>query len=39
MMMCLGITHCSECGRPLDDNEYGTCKECREKMKNDNKEE
>lgn len=33
---CPGITHCSNCHRPLGENEYGLCKNCKEKQ---NKEE
>lgn len=30
---CPGITHCSNCHRPLGENEYGLCKNCKEKQK------
>lgn len=30
---CPGITHCSNCYRPLGENEYGLCKNCKEKQK------
>lgn len=28
-----GLTHCDTCGSPLKDNEYVTCKSCREEEK------
>lgn len=31
--LCPGITHCSNCHRPLGENEYGLCKDCKEKQK------
>ena len=36
MIGYIGITHCSECMRPLNDNEYITCEDCEKKI---NKEE
>ena len=30
-----GVTHCSECGRSLSNNEYGICNSCEEKRKQD----
>lgn len=30
-----GVTHCSECGRSLSNNEYGICDSCEEKRTQD----
>lgn len=30
-----GVTHCSECGRSLSNNEYGICNSCEEKREQD----
>ena len=32
-MALRGVTHCRECYSPLNDNEYGICKECENKEK------
>ena len=29
----IGLTHCDRCGNPLKDNEFVTCKSCREEEK------
>lgn len=32
-LVCRGVTHCSECGTPLEMNEFGTCNSCEEELK------
>ena len=32
-LACRGVTHCSECGMSLADNEFGICNSCKEKRK------
>lgn len=32
-LACRGVTHCSECGMSLSDNEFGICNSCKEKRK------
>lgn len=36
--LCPGITHCSNCHRPLGENEYGMCKACKERQKDKRKD-
>lgn len=38
-LACRGVTHCSKCGMSLADNEFGICNSCKEKRKQERKQE